>query len=120
MRRLLYSALAAGAMTLILALPALAQDRNCDDFATQADAQAYFVANGGSAANNFDGLDRDRDGFACEDRPGGVGEAVAAGAVPNGAVAPDPDTTPATTLITAGFLVLIGAGVALKQRRSLA
>ena len=119
MRRLLYSGLAAGAMTLVLAVPALGQDRDCADFATQADAQAYFVANGGTASNNFDNLDRDRDGFACEDRPGGVGEAAAAGGVPNGAVAPDPDTAPATTLITAGFLVLIGAGAALNRRRAL-
>ena len=119
MRRVLYSAVVAAAMTLVWAVPAVAQDRDCAHFATQAYAQAYFVANGGSAGNNFNNLDRDRDGFACEDLPGGVGEAVAAGGVPNGAVAPDPDTAPATTLITAGFLVLLGAGVALNRRRAL-
>lgn len=49
--------------------PAPHQDKNCDDFATQAEAQAYFEANGGSATNNVDGLDRNRDGVACETLP---------------------------------------------------
>lgn len=44
-------------------------DRDCTDFASQADAQGYFDANGGSAANNVDGLDSDRDGWACESLP---------------------------------------------------
>lgn len=44
-------------------------DRDCSDFATQQDAQAYFNQNGGSASNNVDGLDDDRDGIACESLP---------------------------------------------------
>jgi hypothetical protein len=47
--------------------PPPAGDRDCLDFASQAEAQAYFVARGGSPANNVDGLDRDGDGIACED-----------------------------------------------------
>ena len=42
------------------------QDRDCDDFATQLAAQAYFDRSGGSSLNNVDGLDSDRDGIACE------------------------------------------------------
>lgn len=41
-------------------------DKDCKDFSTQAEAQAYFNAGGGSPSNNFDGLDRDHDGVACE------------------------------------------------------
>ena len=38
----------------------------CSDFATHAQAQAYFVSKGGSPSNDVDGLDRDHDGIACE------------------------------------------------------
>ncbi len=44
-------------------------DKNCSDFATQEQAQAYFNSNGGSPSNDVDGLDRDHDGKACEDLP---------------------------------------------------
>ncbi len=44
-------------------------DRNCSDFATHAEAQAAWEAAGGSAANNVWGLDRDRNGIACESLP---------------------------------------------------
>ncbi len=44
-------------------------DKNCSDFATHADAQAYFNGKGGSPSNNVDGLDRDHDGIACETLP---------------------------------------------------
>lgn len=42
------------------------EDKNCSDFTTHAEAQAYFESMGGSSSNNVDGLDRDRDGLACE------------------------------------------------------
>jgi hypothetical protein len=42
-------------------------DYDCGDFASQADAQAYFEGDGGSAANNVDGLDANQNGVACED-----------------------------------------------------
>ena len=48
---------------------AAAADKNCKDFSSQAAAQTYFVANGGSATNNVDDLDRDHDGRACQDYP---------------------------------------------------
>lgn len=44
-------------------------DKNCPDFATHAEAQAYFDGKGGSPSNNVDGLDRDHDGIACEALP---------------------------------------------------
>ncbi|MGC4105252.1 MAG: excalibur calcium-binding domain-containing protein [Thermomicrobiales bacterium] len=50
-------------------------ERNCTAFSTQAEAQAYFDAHGGSATNNVDFLDADRDGIACEHLPGTPGSA---------------------------------------------
>lgn len=44
-------------------------DKNCSDFATHVDAQAYFVGKGGSPSNNVDKLDSDGDGIACESLP---------------------------------------------------
>jgi hypothetical protein len=49
-----------------------AGDKDCSDFVTQGDAQAYFVAHGGSVTNNVDNLDADHDGIACEDNPSGT------------------------------------------------
>jgi endonuclease YncB( thermonuclease family) len=48
---------------------AKAADKDCSDFANQAQAQGYFVSHGGSASNNFDNLDADHDGVACEALP---------------------------------------------------
>lgn len=57
--------------TGLSAMPAAAApDKNCPDFASQAQAQAYFRNNGGSKTNNVDGLDRDHDGVACENNRG--------------------------------------------------
>jgi micrococcal nuclease len=45
-------------------------DKDCSDFKTHAEAQAYFDSHGGSAMNNFDNLDgSDHDGQVCETLP---------------------------------------------------
>ncbi len=44
-------------------------DKNCSDFSTHAEAQAWFVGHGGSASNDVAGLDADHDGVACESLP---------------------------------------------------
>ena len=93
MLRTLSGLLVAFALVFGFTASAGAQDRNCDDFDTQEEAQAYFEAGGGSAANNFNGLDRDRDGIACEDNPssgGGAapGEGPAPVTVPNTGAGP--------------------------------
>lgn len=44
-------------------------DKDCSDFATQNEAQAYFKSKGGSPTNNVDRLDSDHDGLACESLP---------------------------------------------------
>lgn len=43
----------------------LGPDRDCGDFASQAEAQAFYVAAGGPASDPHR-LDRDHDGIACE------------------------------------------------------
>ncbi len=45
------------------------QDKDCPDFATQAEAQTYFEQGGGSSTYNYDRLDSDHDGVACESLP---------------------------------------------------
>ncbi|UFJ41815.1 excalibur calcium-binding domain-containing protein [Brevibacillus humidisoli] len=42
-------------------------NRNCDDFASQEEAQAFYEASGGPDKDPHR-LDRDRDGLACERR----------------------------------------------------
>lgn len=46
--------------------PCEAGDCNCDDFPSHAEAQRVYNKHG---ANNWSGLDRDRDGVACETLP---------------------------------------------------
>lgn len=47
-------------------VPSNPNDKDCADFDTQTDAQSYFEAGGGSSTYNFDLLDGDHDGVACE------------------------------------------------------
>jgi Excalibur calcium-binding domain len=103
---------------LVLALSAapaaLAQDGDKDraDFASQAEAQAYFEANGGSPTNNVDNLDADHDGQACEDFDYGDGTGGGdTGGGDNGGGAL-PFTGPNDTLLPAGTALLL-AGLAL-------
>ncbi len=44
-------------------------DKDCSDFATQAQAQAWFDSHGGSPSKDVGGLDSDHDGKACESLP---------------------------------------------------
>src|SRR3954451_12501913 len=44
-------------------------DKDCSDFANQAQAQSYFTSHGGSSSNDFDNLDADHDGVVCESLP---------------------------------------------------
>ncbi|MCD9197104.1 thermonuclease family protein [Aeromicrobium wangtongii] len=70
LRGILASALATvlvGA-SMLVAAPAQAADMDCSDFATQADAQAFYLANGGPAADPHR-LDAEGDGLACETLP---------------------------------------------------
>lgn len=43
-------------------------DYDCEDFATQSEAQRFFEKYGGPREDPYD-IDRDNDGIACEDLP---------------------------------------------------
>ena len=58
----------AAAMCFPLAGVAAAQDLDCTNFQTQAEAQAVYNQN----PSDPNGLDRDKDGVACEALPGGA------------------------------------------------
>jgi len=115
----LQTTLAAAALLLVFAFPAWGQDDlNCDDFPTQAAAQANLDANP-SDPNN---LDADDDGQACEDSglpPGGSGENTTGTATDDqyndGDVNnPDkviPDTTSKKPLPDTGGVPLFGVAV---------
>lgn len=67
-----YDTYCPGATTPPPATPApvvIAVDRNCPDFGSYAEAQAYFLGKGGPSLDP-DALDADHDGVACETLPG--------------------------------------------------
>jgi hypothetical protein len=72
---------------------ARAVDYDCSDFSSQAAAQQFFDSNGGSPSNNFDDLDADHDGVACESLPCPCARAAPAPAEP----VPTPTPTPTPT-----------------------
>jgi hypothetical protein len=102
-------ALTAG-MSILMLGTAVAADVNCDDFATQAEAQAVLAAD----PSDPNGLDRDGDGQACENLPGGSGdEGGQVSTTPSGGVAAgdgssssDGDALP----YALGGLTLVAAG----------
>jgi len=49
-------------------LPTGGPDKDCTNFSTHAQAQAFFMANGGPSSDPHN-LDRDGDGVACETLP---------------------------------------------------
>ena len=96
---------------------ALAQDadKDCADFASQAEAQVYFEANGGSPTNNVDNLDADHDGQACEafDYGGGGGDDGGT----SGGSGDLPFTGPNDTMLPAGTALLIAGGLLVAATR---
>jgi hypothetical protein len=113
MRRTALLLIAALALALSAAPAALAQaDKDCADFSSQAAAQAYFEANGGSPTNNVDNLDADHDGQACEAFDYGGGGGGTGGGGTGGDDGNLPFTGPNDTLLPAGTALLL-AGLAL-------
>jgi hypothetical protein len=113
MRRMAFLLITALVLALSAAPAALAQaDKDCADFASQAEAQAYFEANGGSPTNNVDNLDADHDGQACEafDYGGGGGSGGTGGGDNGGGALPF--TGPNDTMLPAGTALVL-AGLAL-------
>jgi len=71
MRRLTIAFASMFVLLMGVAASASAQNLNCDDFATQAEAQANLDAN----PSDPNGLDRNNNGVACENGVGGGGGA---------------------------------------------
>lgn len=65
----LAAVLIGGLMSVPTRASAREADKDCSDFSSQAAAQTFFLEHGGSASNNFDDLDADHDGVACESNP---------------------------------------------------
>jgi LPXTG-motif cell wall-anchored protein len=102
------------------ATPAIAaQDKDCKDFSTQAAAQAFFEAHGGSPSNNVDNLDADHDGKACESLPSGAISGATSPAPTGQATAESlPRTGSSGMLAPLGLaFVLIGGLAVLASRR---
>jgi hypothetical protein len=116
MRRMAFLLIAALVLAMLAAPAALAQgaDKDCADFSSQAEAQAYFEAHGGSPTNNVDNLDADHDGQACEAFDyGGGGGGTGGGGTGGGGTGTLANTGPKNkTLLPAGTALLV-AGLAL-------
>lgn len=105
--------LAATASALFTGTASAQADRDCPDFATQAEAQAAYDAVPGDPER----LDRDGDGIACESDEGGeqVGTAPVGGVATGDGSTDDPGALP----YAIGGLVLAAAGgAAVAARRS--
>jgi hypothetical protein len=113
MRGIAFLLITALVLALSAAPAALAQaDKDCADFSSQAEAQAYFEANGGSPTNNVDNLDADHDGQACEAFDYGGGGGGTGGGGTGGDDGDLPFTGPNDTMLPAGTALVL-AGLAL-------
>lgn len=97
-----------------MAAPASAQDRDCADFGSQAEAQAYFEAGGGSPSYNYNNLDANNNGVACEDYDysGGGGTSTGGNTTAGGTDTDNGGTT--------GELPAVGSGPMTGESTSLA
>ncbi|HYZ91789.1 MAG TPA: excalibur calcium-binding domain-containing protein [Actinomycetota bacterium] len=99
MRRALVGIAGTAIVVLAATLPSWAQTptgrKDCSDFATQPEAQAFFEQNGGPTNDPFN-LDVDNDGRACEGLPGGTAGTPGVTASPGATAVPT--ATPGTAL----------------------
>jgi hypothetical protein len=58
-----------GSMLFIGGSANAAGDKDCSDFGSHKQAQKYFKKHGGSRHYNYNDLDSDHDGQACEELP---------------------------------------------------
>ena len=94
-------------------------DKDCADFSSQAEAQAFFTTHGGPAIDRHR-LDADNDGIACETYFGTDGSDAADRSQARTINAGVPDVAGPNTLglLGGGLLVLSGIGVAVRARRA--
>lgn len=91
-------------------------DKDCGDFSSQAEAQVFFTAHGGPAADPHR-LDADNDDVACETYFGGEDEPSRAEARTINAGVPDAAGAHGLGLVGGILLALSGLGVAVRARR---
>jgi hypothetical protein len=89
-----------------------AATKNCSDFKTQPEAQQYFTSHGGSKSNNFDNLDPNRNGIACEGLPGTPTSATPT-PVPTATTKPLPANGIFSMILAMSGLSLVEAGIGL-------
>jgi hypothetical protein len=109
LRQIAAVAVLSAGMALPMSATALAApDRDCSDFATQAEAQAAFEADGPGDPEH---LDADHDGKACEDLTPGGSESPVVSAPVGGVPAGDGSTSDDGPLrIALGGMGLVAAG----------
>lgn len=96
-----------------VAVPAVGpNDKDCRDFSSQAEAQAYYVSKGGPTMDP-DGLDADRDAVACETWDYGSTDRSGAMLIDSGFG----DQADLLGLLGGSLLVAAGVGCALRIRR---
>ena len=116
--------LATAVVLALWATPAFAQDdQNCDDFQSQAAAQAHLRQD----PSDPDQLDRDNDGLACEDHPDypegsprdetPVGQGTGGGDDTGGGNGDLPFTGPNDTMLPASAALLLGGALLLGATR---
>ena len=116
--------LATAVVLALWATPAFAQDdQNCDDFESQAAAQAHLRQD----PSDPDQLDRDNDGIACEDHPDypegsardetPVGQDTGGGDDTGGGNGDLPFTGPNDTMLPTGAALVVVGGLLLGATR---
>lgn len=80
--------------------PPPADDKNCSDFATQADAQAFYDSVKTAAVPDPDHLDANGNGKACEDAADGSGKVVTGVKAPSAAPSTTAKTATSTPIVS--------------------
>jgi len=113
-------------VSLVFAVPgfAFAADKDCDDFASQEEAQKYWDEKGYSADYDPERLDRDNDGIPCEElSKGGGGDNNSgsgsdnSGSSNQGGQLPKTATSHPTMVLIGSGILAAGAGLLLYRRR---
>ena len=116
-------------VSLVFAVPSFAfanhgGDLDCDDFASQEEAQKHWDEHGYSADNDPERLDRDNDGVPCEEGGSGSGGGSDdgsgsdnSGSSNQGGQLPKTATSHPTMVLIGSGILAAGAGLLLYRRR---
>ncbi len=87
-------------------------DKDCKDFSSQQAAQQYFASHGGTPSFNFNNLDHNHNGVACEDYPysqqtTATTSVQQGGALPRTGAATVPEAVGGSLLLLVGFVSVL-------------